>query len=188
MIPYLVSVGLNPTTSWPRIHNPCPQGGVETSKTSTPTDVFNENNALGTIAGAVVTALDSLMPGRRQPQAQRRAALDTVCVDNCSFISCPTCSRRTRTAPTMRFKRSPEVHRQRGRAHPQPLGRACLSDGRPRCADGTHMATGETVSDGVYTCTVTALTRRLEGTFLSDSSRNFMVSGTGRPPIDPRRT
>jgi len=46
--------------------------------------------------------------------------------------------------------------------------------------DGTHMATGEAVADGVYTCTVTAFTRRLEGIVPERFVQELhLVSGTG---------
>ena len=46
--------------------------------------------------------------------------------------------------------------------------------------DGKHMATGEAVADGVYTCTVTAFTRRLEGIVPERFVQELhVVSGTG---------
>ena len=153
------------------------------------TNVVNEDNALGTIAGCfTVTALDSLMPG---PDGNLRRnegpALDTVCVDNCPSISCPTYSRPTKTVPTMHFKRSLEIHRQRGRAHPQPLGELVFQTGDPDVGwDGTHLATGEAVSDGVYTCTVTPSQEGWKASFLNDLSRNFMWSvGRGDHRLTP---
>ena len=148
------------------------------------TDVFNEDNALGTIAGCfTVTALDSLMPG---PDGNLRRnegpALDTVCVDNCPFYFLPNVFSPNQDGTNDAFQAFPWkfIDSVDVRIHSR-WGELVFQTGDPDVGwDGTHMATGEAVSDGVYTCTVTAFTRRLEGIVPERFVQELhVVSGTG---------
>ena len=131
------------------------------------TAVFNEDDALGTIAGCfAVTALDSLNLG---PDGVLRrnegAARDTVCVDNCPFYFLPNV-----------FSPNGDGENDAFRAFPWKFIDSVQVDIFNRWGvlvyqtkdpgvnwDGTYLDTGEPMPDGVYFYTATAYTRRLEG-------------------------
>ena len=127
--------------------------------------VFNEDDALGTIAGCfAVTALDSLNPG---PDGTLRrnegGARDTVCVDNCPFYFAQRLSPNG-DGENDTFRAFPwqfidnvqvDIFNRYGVLVYQPTIRG--SSGMER------IWTGEPMPDGVYFYVVTAYTRRLEG-------------------------
>ena len=147
-------------------------------------EVFNEGNVLGTIAGCfTVTALDSLMPG---PDGNLRRneglALDTVCVDNCPFYFLPNIFSPNRDGTNDQFQAFPWKFIDSVDVRIlSRWGELVFHTSDPDVGwDGSHMATGEAVSDGVYTCAVTAYTRRLEGIVPERFVHELhVVSGTG---------
>ena len=129
--------------------------------------VFNEDDALGTIAGCfVVTALDSLLPG---PDGNLRrnesVGLDTVCVDNCPYYFLPNVFSPNGDGPNDAFRAFPwkfvdsvnvAIHNR--------WGEVVFQTSEPDIGwDGTYLDTGEALPEGVYFYAATVYTRRLVG-------------------------
>jgi gliding motility-associated-like protein len=109
-------------------------------------------------------------------------ALDTVCVDNCPFYFLPNVFSPNRDGTNDEFQAFPWkfIDSVDVRIHSR-WGELVFQTSDPEVGwNGLHMATGEAVSDGVYTCTVTAYTRRLEGIVPERFVQELhVVSGTG---------
>lgn len=144
--------------------------------------IFNEDDALGTIAGCfVVTAVDSLMLG---PDGQLRrnesTGLDTVCVDNCPYYFLPNI-----------FSPNEDLVNDEFRAFPWKFvdsvnvviynrwGEIVFQTSDPLIDwDGTYLETGELLPEGVYFYSATVYTRRLQGIVIEQFSGQInMVQG-----------